>query len=460
MKLATPFITSLLFVGTMAPFISPRTASADISLSFQYFNDNLSPYGEWVTVGDYGPCWHPLSVAPDWSPYQNGYWAHTNAGWTWISDEPFGDTVYHYGRWMLIHDYGWAWVPGYEWAPAWVSWRTSDDYVGWAPLPPDARWDRSTGFSTWTDQAYGIGPRYYRFCSVRDFGARRMRDVCLPWRDNYNFFDTTVNVTSIYYDDDARRIYSSGPSLRYFENRTREPIPRLRLVESSDAPRSSVLRDEYHFRRPPVAPNVFQGRDQFRPSGKRQFDRSEVDRGWSGARDNEQRQKLQRFIAKQNGGRHPDNSPARALPEVLGGLILQQADRALQKHGDRRDGREEDRDLRDKSKDHDRGRDDGSRQFDKAPKPKPQPRVQDAPPRPVQVKPPAAKPRDKAPPPSKPSVTNKPGPRPESAKPKDNRPDSKPDKGKPNAKPQGESSKSKKDKDDDRHGDKKKDNKR
>ena len=33
---------------------------------------------------------------------------------------------------------GWVWVPGYTWAPAWVSWRYGDGYAGWAPLPPDS----------------------------------------------------------------------------------------------------------------------------------------------------------------------------------------------------------------------------------------------------------------------------------------------------------------------------------
>ena len=32
--------------------------------------------------------------------------------------------------------YGWYWVPGYEWAPAWVAWRNNNDYYGWAPLSP------------------------------------------------------------------------------------------------------------------------------------------------------------------------------------------------------------------------------------------------------------------------------------------------------------------------------------
>jgi hypothetical protein len=29
-----------------------------------------------------------------------------------------------------------VWIPGYEWAPAWVSWRYGPSYVAWAPLGP------------------------------------------------------------------------------------------------------------------------------------------------------------------------------------------------------------------------------------------------------------------------------------------------------------------------------------
>ena len=32
-----------------------------------------------------------------------------------------------------------------RWGPAWVAWRSSDDYIGWAPLPPEARWRASGG---------------------------------------------------------------------------------------------------------------------------------------------------------------------------------------------------------------------------------------------------------------------------------------------------------------------------
>ena len=50
--------------------------------------------------------------------------------------EPFGWATYHYGRWGFSNRVGWFWVPGSRWAPAWVSWRSSNDYLAWAPLPP------------------------------------------------------------------------------------------------------------------------------------------------------------------------------------------------------------------------------------------------------------------------------------------------------------------------------------
>jgi hypothetical protein len=121
-------------VGLLLP-LAPRV-EAETEVSLNFFYDNLSPYGSWIDVAGYGYCFQP-SVAvdnADWRPYADGYWAYTNVGWTWVSYEDFGWATYHYGRWTDLADYGWVWVPGYEWGPAWVSWRTGGDYVGWAPF--------------------------------------------------------------------------------------------------------------------------------------------------------------------------------------------------------------------------------------------------------------------------------------------------------------------------------------
>ncbi|HWY77683.1 MAG TPA: DUF6600 domain-containing protein, partial [Verrucomicrobiae bacterium] len=100
------------------------------------FEAPLAPMGTWVDVGAYGHCWHPRGVAVDWRPYCDGRWEYTDCGWYWESDEPWGWACCHYGSWVDDPTYGWIWIPGVEWAPAWVSWRIGDGYIGWAPMPP------------------------------------------------------------------------------------------------------------------------------------------------------------------------------------------------------------------------------------------------------------------------------------------------------------------------------------
>ncbi|MDW8344322.1 MAG: hypothetical protein RMM51_07505 [Verrucomicrobiae bacterium] len=96
----------------------------------------LSQYGYWVHHPQYGWCWRPEDVDRDWRPYSVGRWIWTEHGWYWESPEPWAWACYHYGRWFWDDRHGWLWMPGTEWAPAWVEWRETETYVGWAPLPP------------------------------------------------------------------------------------------------------------------------------------------------------------------------------------------------------------------------------------------------------------------------------------------------------------------------------------
>ena len=47
------------------------------------------------------------------------------------------------------HRFPWAWAPAYDWAPAWVAWRyaDADGYMGWAPLPWEARYEVGVGLT-------------------------------------------------------------------------------------------------------------------------------------------------------------------------------------------------------------------------------------------------------------------------------------------------------------------------
>jgi hypothetical protein len=109
------------------------------------FRAPLAPYGSWVDDPTYGTVWipHRAIVGAAFVPYQTaGHWALDGNDYVWVSDYPWGWLPFHYGRWVFIDGTGWAWIPGREYAPAWVDWSVADDYdyVGWYPTPPDFIW--------------------------------------------------------------------------------------------------------------------------------------------------------------------------------------------------------------------------------------------------------------------------------------------------------------------------------
>ena len=133
-----------LCTALLATLTGHATYAAEVSVgvtihSESDFYEPLTPQGEWVVVGSYGRCWRPHGVEVGWRPYCNGSWQRTDAGWYWVSDEPWGWATYHYGRWDMDAEFGWFWVPQTVWAPAWVSWHEGGGYIGWAPLSPSGR---------------------------------------------------------------------------------------------------------------------------------------------------------------------------------------------------------------------------------------------------------------------------------------------------------------------------------
>jgi hypothetical protein len=139
LKLRT-YIGILTLVLLTAIFAQSRQSD----VRFSAFYSSLAPYGEWVNTG-YGACWRPHYVVQHWRPYLYGRWVWTDYGWYWASEEPFGWAVFHYGRWVYDDYYGWIWPPDKVWGPSWVEWRYDDDYVGWAPLPPQASYSVNVG---------------------------------------------------------------------------------------------------------------------------------------------------------------------------------------------------------------------------------------------------------------------------------------------------------------------------
>jgi hypothetical protein len=152
------------------------------------FYDALAPYGSWVDVDGYGRCWQPTVVVqdPDWQPYlDQGRWVYTDCGWYWKSDYSWGWAAFHYGRWFRHARMGWCWCPDDVWAPSWVSWRTSNDYCGWAPLPPGAGFNVA-GELCWhgrpcgTNFNFNLGSASFRFVASHDFCDNHLSHRVIP----------------------------------------------------------------------------------------------------------------------------------------------------------------------------------------------------------------------------------------------------------------------------------------
>ena len=128
------------------------------------YYDSLQGYGAWRYVPAFGThLWFPW-VDVSWQPYYYGHWVRSSFGMTWVSHEPWGDVPFHYGRWVFIERFGWGWVPGWEYSPAWVTWSVSDGYVGWAPCAPAGyRYPRYNRYTSGVRASWYGYPGYYDY---------------------------------------------------------------------------------------------------------------------------------------------------------------------------------------------------------------------------------------------------------------------------------------------------------
>ncbi len=277
----TPFSLVLMFVLGLA-FAKPAASQprVGVSINFQTFYDELSPYGDWIDYPDYGYSWRPR-LGGDFRPYSsNGYWLYTDVGdWMWNSNYDWGWGPFHYGRWFYDPFYGWLWVPGYDWSPAWVAWRGGDDYYGWAPLRP--------GFSI----NIGIGRYnppydYWTFAPSRYMSSRYIDRYYYPYQNNVTIINNTTIINNYgnrgyggRYDRAAQnRYYSNGP-LRSDVERYTGRIQSVRYQDASRPGRASLSRDAVNVYRPTVQRERGGDRTTYAPRNVEAYDRSLADRG-------------------------------------------------------------------------------------------------------------------------------------------------------------------------------------
>lgn len=224
----------------------PDQAQAPVST--QNFYDDLSPYGQWVTMPNYGYVWIP-SAGVGFTPYStNGHWVYTEYGWTWVSDYSWGWAPFHYGRWQYDADYGWFWIPDVTWGPAWVCWRHCDGYYGWAPLG----WGMNISIGYYGD--YGIPDSWWMFCGDRYITDRHISRYYLP-RDRSEYLYHHSSVIPVTRYDNAHHIaYAAGPGRQEVAAVTHSNIRQVE-VRPTNTPTQRYDNQHLHTYKPEVQNN-------------------------------------------------------------------------------------------------------------------------------------------------------------------------------------------------------------
>ena len=246
-KMSRPCLRTLLAaLLALVTLLAAQPATAqDRPVDIDLFYAQLEPYGQWFEHPVWGTVWRPR-VDRDWRPYAQGMWVYTNEfGWYWEAEEPWGWAPFHYGRWLIDEDGSWIWIPDTEWGPAWVAWRSSDEYVGWAPLPPDAHWgpDGELLF----DAAFYSAPRYHSvWCFVRPHqlilpGLHR---YLVPRRHAYVAFSSSRPFRAHHKSDG--RFVNVGFDVRRFERMTGRPVVRMHIKAVNNPQASNLPRVRAH----------------------------------------------------------------------------------------------------------------------------------------------------------------------------------------------------------------------
>jgi uncharacterized protein DUF6600 len=222
--------TAIILVIALLAIGAPRSAEGSVSVSISFFHDQLSSSGRWAVAATYGEVWVPAGVAAGWAPYVFGEWVWTDYGWTWVSNDPFGDIPFHYGTWVWLDPYGWAWVPGTIWAPAWVTWAYTDDYIGWAPVPPS--FVLSVG--GYSGAPVVVSQTQYVFVPTNQFVGASVSTARVPVQQNTEIFTRATKNTSFTVSSGIVRV--AGPPPARIEKATGKHLERVAIGRVKTAP--------------------------------------------------------------------------------------------------------------------------------------------------------------------------------------------------------------------------------
>jgi hypothetical protein len=165
-----------------------------------------------------------------------------------MSDYSWGWAPFHYGRWDYDQYYGWLWIPGNEWGPAWVSWRRADGYYGWAPMEPGITLSASFG------RAYDSHDDHWIFVKDRDIDRSDINHYYISRTDQNRIIMHSSVINSTYTDSRRHTTYATGPARTDFIKATGRKINPV-AVQENNKPGQSMSNGHLMIYKPEVIKN-------------------------------------------------------------------------------------------------------------------------------------------------------------------------------------------------------------
>jgi hypothetical protein len=148
----------------------------------------------------------------------------------WRSRLRWGWAPFHYGRWGWDRNLGWFWLPGTVWGPGWVTWRSSNLYIGWAPLPPGVRFVPGIGIRRTT---FSIPASHWVFVGGNYFLDTSLHLHIFPHERNRTIIRRTVHKTNIL--DRNNRVVNEGIGIDNVQRITKKRISK-HVVRDTNKP--------------------------------------------------------------------------------------------------------------------------------------------------------------------------------------------------------------------------------
>lgn len=286
------------------PPTAQQAAAQQLSVSFQIFYDQLSPYGQWVDYQNYGYVWIP-DEGPDFVPYSSrGHWMLSEYGWTWVSDYTWGWAPFHYGRWNYDDIYGWLWVPDTEWGPSWVTWRHANGYYGWAPMRPGI----SINFSFGSDYDHDR----WVFVRGRDFGRNDLSRYHVNRREHDRILRGSSVINRTFDDDRRHSTYIAGPSREDAQRDSRRRFTPV-TIQDNPTPGQEVDNGRLRIYRPEIRNANERGQ---KPAPTRLTDLKDVKRAPDAGRTSGTRTTVQPQRTLPTDNTRPDRVPGTVAPRT------------------------------------------------------------------------------------------------------------------------------------------------